>query len=142
VDDDSCQVPAFVAEMLGLPMISLVVKEEIVAGKIRCEQALDDGILVLEAALPVVITTQKGLNEPRYPAFRAIMKAKQRNVDGRDLADLGLDVDSVGQSGAKIRIRALRYPSTRDGGRIIQGDSPEAKSAELVRLLKEEAQVL
>jgi electron transfer flavoprotein beta subunit len=142
VDDDSYQVPAFVAEMLDLPMISMVVKEEIVDGRIYCEQALDSGMLVLESPLPVLMTTQKGLNEPRYPAFRAIMKAKKRDVDGRKMSDLGLEPNAVGDAGAKLKIRSLCYPQTRDGGHIIQGETAAAKAVELVRLLKEEAQVL
>ena len=39
VDDDSCQVPASLAELLDIPQVTCVVKQEIVENKIRCHQA-------------------------------------------------------------------------------------------------------
>ena len=142
VDDDSCQVPAFVAQMLGIAMIAAVIKEEIAAGRICCEQATDAGTLVLETPLPALITTQKGLNEPRYPNMRAIIKARKRAIDERTLEEIGVDPATVGATGARVKIRALQYPPSRGGGKIIDGATAGAKAAELVRLLKEEARVL
>lgn len=136
VDDDSCQVPAHVSKMLSIPMISAVVRQEIENGKITCEQVLDTGALVIEAPLPVLFTTQKGINEPRYPNFRAMMNAKKRPYTTLELKDIGLEMDDVGLGGAKVKIRSLSYPRKRKAGLIIQGHSPRTKAAELVRLLR------
>lgn len=142
VDDDNYQVPAFVSRYLNIPMISLVVNQELDSGSITCEQSIDGGTAVVKAQLPVLITAQKGLNEPRYPAFRAIMKAKKRKVDEREIEDIGLSVDELGTRGAKTRIRSLAYPPERAAGKVIEGGSAIEKAAELVRLLKEEACVI
>jgi len=54
VDDDNYQVGAAVAEYLGIPQISLVVKEEISDGKIRCACSIEGGTVSVEAALPAL----------------------------------------------------------------------------------------
>ena len=136
VDDDSYQVPAHVSQMLNIPMMSAVIRQEIKNRKITCEQALDTGAIMIEAALPVLFTAQKGINEPRYPNFRAMMKAKKRPYQTLELKDIGLGMDDVGQRGARIKIRSLSYPRKRESGLIIQGNSARTKAAELARLLR------
>jgi len=51
VDDDSYLVPSAVAEYLGIPMLSMVVRQEITGRNIQCEQSLQDGTAVVEADL-------------------------------------------------------------------------------------------
>jgi electron transfer flavoprotein beta subunit len=142
VDDDSYLVPALVANKLNLPIISLVTKQETTDSEITCVQSIDGGTAVVKAALPALITTQKGINEPRYPNFRAIMKAKKKKVDERELEDIGLDPENLGVNGAKVKIRAMEFPPERGQGKIIEGSSPAEKAKILVKLLKEEASVI
>lgn len=142
VDDDGYQVPAAVAEYCDLPLVTAVVKEELTDGKITCHQLVEGGTLVVEAPLPMLFTAQKGLNEPRYASLPNIMKAKKKPLEKKSLADIGLDAGAVGAGGAKVTISALAPPPERKGGKMVAGDTPEALAAELVRLLKEEAEVL
>lgn len=142
VDDDNYQVPAFVSNMLNIPLVSLVVKQEIKDNSIVCEQSIDGGTAVVKAALPALITAAKGLNEPLYPNFRAIMKAKKKKVDEREIEDIGLSEDDLGINGAKVKIRSLEYPARRAEGIVVNGGSVQEKAVELVRLLKEEARVI
>ncbi len=143
VDDDNYMVPASVSKMLGVPMISNVAKQDIDGSSITCEQAIDGGVAVLKADLPILMTAAKGINEPRYPAFRAIMKAKKKKVEEKELDDLGFDAEEeLGRAGAKVKIRTMAYPEARAAGKVIEGGSPVEKAAELVRLLKEEACVI
>jgi len=142
VDDDNYQVPAFIAKMRNLPMINLVTRQKIEGNEIICDQAIDGGTAVVKAALPALITAQKGLNQPRYPAFRAIMKAKKQKMDTKALEEIGFDLNDIGISGAKVKIRTLEFPVERSEGKRIEGGSPAQKAAELVRLLKEEASVI
>ncbi len=142
VDDDNYQVPALISKMLNIPMISLVTGQKIEDGSIVCEQSIDGGTAVVKAALPAIITAQKGLNDPRYPAFRAIMKAKKKKVDERELDEIGFDPETLGVAGAKVKIRTLEFPQERAEGKRIEGSTPAEKAAELVRLLKEEANVI
>ena len=140
VDDDNFQVGTALAEFLSIPNISLVVKEEIADGKIRCHRTVEGGTVVLEAPLPALFTTQKGLNEPRYASLPGIMKAKRKPLDIKSLSDIGIDVSEIGEPMAKIV--AMKLPPERDGGKIIKGDSSLSIAAELVNALHKEAKVI
>lgn len=137
VDDDNYLVGPAVAEFLNIPNVSMVTSQEIADGKIRCQRDVEGGKMVVEAALPALITAQRGLNEPRYASLPGIMKAKKKPIDTKTLADLGLEADKP-----KTRIASMQPPQERKGGRIVDGDSAQAKAAELVRLLHEEAKVV
>ncbi len=140
VDDDNFQVGTALAEFLSIPNISLVVKEEIADGKIRCCRTVEGGTVVLETPLPALFTTQKGLNEPRYASLPGIMKAKRKPLDIKSLSDIGIDASEIGEPRAKVL--AMKLPPEREGGRIIKGDSSQAIAAELVKALHEEAKVV
>jgi electron transfer flavoprotein beta subunit len=142
VDDDSYLVPAAVAEYLSIPMIGLVVRQEITGGRIRCEQSLQDGTAVVEADLPVLITTQRGLNQPRYASLPNIMKAKKKPLETRSLAALGLEAALVGSGTAKTRIRSLAFPPQRKVCKMIPGETADEKAVQLVQMLRTEAGVL
>ncbi|MCG6910150.1 MAG: electron transfer flavoprotein subunit beta/FixA family protein [Deltaproteobacteria bacterium] len=140
VDDDNYLVGAAVADKLGLPLINMVFKEEVADGRITCHKTVDGGSVVVEAALPVLFTTQRGLNEPRYASLPGIMKAKKKPLDTKTMADLGLSADDVGA--AKVRVVALKTPPERSGGKMIEGDTAADKAAALVKALHEEAKVI
>ncbi|MBN1932852.1 MAG: electron transfer flavoprotein subunit beta/FixA family protein [Desulfobacterales bacterium] len=140
VDDDNFLVGTAVAEFLNIPNISLVIKEEIIDGRIRCHRTIEGGTVVIESSLPALITTQRGLNEPRYASLPGIMKAKRKPLDVKTLADIGLDVGQFETSG--MHIVSLKFPPERKSGRIIEGESAQVKVSELLRALREEAKVI
>ena len=140
VDDDNFQVGTYVAEFLGIPNISLVIKEEVTDGKIRCYRTVEGGTVVLEAPLPALFTTQRGLNEPRYASLPGIMKAKRKPLDIKSLSDIAIDASEIGEPMAKVV--AMKLPPERTGGKIIKGDSSQAIAAELVKALHVEAKVI
>jgi electron transfer flavoprotein beta subunit len=139
VDDENFYVGTAVAEFLDIPNISLVIKQEIADGKIICHRTIEGGTVVIETHLPALITTQRGLNEPRYASLPGIMKAKKKPIENKTLADLGLEGKLAS---AKIEIVTLTPPPERQRGRLIEGDSAQAKAAELARVLHEEAKVI
>ena len=67
IDYDNNQVGSLVAEMLGLPSISVVVGLTVEGNKVKAEREIEGGKEVVESTMPVVICAQRGLNEPRYP---------------------------------------------------------------------------
>ena len=142
VDEDNYQVAAGVAEYLGIPQISMVIQAELLDGKIKCQRTIEGGTVTVEAELPALFTTQRGLNEPRYASLPGIMKAKKKPVDVKTIADLGLDGASVGQANRKVKIKALNFPPARQAVKMIEGESAQEKAAELVRVLHEEAKII
>ncbi len=142
VDEDNYQVGAAVAEFLGIPHVSLVSKVELLEGRIRCQRSVDGGAVTVEAPLPALFTTQRGLNEPRYASLPGIMKAKKKPLEVKTVAALGLDPARVGAAGRKVVVTALRLPPERKAVRMIAGETPAAMAAELVRVLHEEARLI
>jgi electron transfer flavoprotein beta subunit len=142
LDDDNYSVPSAVAEYLEIPMIGMVVHQEINSGKIMCEHSLQDGTAVVEVDLPALLTTQRGLNQPRYASLPNIMKAKKKPLDTKNLAALGLSAVDFGQAARKTRILSLAFPPQRKICKMITGETTQEKATHLVRALREEAGVL
>lgn len=143
VDDDAAAVGIQVAELLAIPHIAVVNKLDIDAGgrKVLAHRQIEGGIEVVEAPLPVLVTCQKGLNEPRYPSLPGIMKAKQKPLEIWTRDAIGLDAEMIGAAGAKVRTVRVEPPPARPPGRIITGDAATAVK-ELVRVLHEEAKII
>jgi electron transfer flavoprotein beta subunit len=130
VDSDGAAVGTMVAEMLGLPSVSVVVKLEIANGTAIAEREIEGGKEIVQAALPAVFTAQKGLNEPRYPSLKGIMAAKNKPIEEKVPAAAQL----------KVEVVAMRKPPSKNSGKIVGIDASAVP--ELVRLLHEEAKVI
>jgi electron transfer flavoprotein beta subunit len=142
VDEDNYQVASAVAEFLNIPQISMVIKTEMADGKIKCHRTIDGGTVVVEAALPALFTTQRGLNEPRYASLPGIMKAKKKPMEVKTIAELGIDPATVGAANRKIRVAALNFPPQREAVRMVEGEAAADKAVELVKVLHEEAKII
>ena len=130
IDYDDAQVGGLVAEMLGMPSISVVVKLEITGSVAVAEREVEGGNEVVHSKLPVVIMAQKGLNQPRYPALKGIMDAKRKQIEERTISPVE----------SKVEVLALKKPAAKAPGRIVGTDASAVP--ELVRLLREEAKVI
>ena len=130
IDDYNHQVGPLVAELLGLPCVTTVSHLEIEGSNGVAEREIEGGIEVVEFPLPAVLTADKGLNEPRYPALKGIMAAKKKP----------LEVKPVQVGSGSLDVVALTPPPERKEGRIV-GEGAGAVP-ELIRVLREEAKVL
>src|SRR5436189_182366 len=131
IDDYNHQVGPMVAELLDLPCVTTVAHLEIEGMKGVAEREIEGGVEVVEFPLPAVLTTDKGLNEPRYPALKGIMAAKKKPLDVKPA--------TLGAVGGAPEILALTPPPERKEGKIV-GEGPAAGAA-LVGRLREEAKV-
>ncbi len=106
-DDDMAAVGPMTAELLGMPYIcNATVLEVDEAGRARVTRRTEGESLVLEAALPLLVTAEKGLAEPHIPLVTRVMKAMKAQIPCTSLDDLGLaDVEPRG------RVRRLGYHS-------------------------------
>lgn len=132
IDDYNHQVGPMVAELLGLPCVTSVSHLDLADGKGVAEREIEGGIEVCEFPLPAVLTVDKGLNEPRYPALKGIMAAKKKPLE---VKPTGLDAGTGG-----LEVVSMTLPPERKEGWIV-GEGAAA-IPELMRLLREEAKVL
>ena len=140
VGTDNSLVGPMVAELLGYPQVNVVTHMEAGDGKLTAHRELEGAEDVVEAALPAVVTAQKGLNEPRYASLKGIMAAKKIAIETKSVADLGLDEgDIVGQ---RVKITKLELPPEKSGGRKIDGGDAAAAAKEILKYIREEAKAL
>ncbi len=130
VDYDSFQVPSMLAELLGMPSVSVVSKLTVEGGKITAERDIEGGKEVVEATLPCIVSAQKGLNDPRYPKLPDIMKAKSKPIE--EIAAKPVD--------NRTEVIGMEIPSKQRLGKILTDSEADIKS--LVTMLHEEAKVI
>lgn len=130
VDYDNSIVGQLTAELLNFNCVSVVVDFKIDGNKIVTEREIEGGREVVETSLPVVITAQKGLNEPRYASLKGIMAAKKKTIEEKTPAEYQNSVE----------VLSMKKPAMKQAGRILGTDKTAVP--ELVRLLREEAKVI
>jgi electron transfer flavoprotein beta subunit len=138
VGADNSQVPAMVAELLGLPQATVVTKLEVDGASATAVREIEGAMEKVVLNLPAVVTAQKGLNEPRYETLKGIMAAKKKEIPVVKLDELGLRPEELE---SRVEITGLDVPPQRQAGKILQGD-PAETARELVRLLRDEAKVI
>lgn len=130
VDYDNSIVGQLIAEILGYNCVTVVVNLKIEGDKVTAEREIEGGREVVETSLPVVISAQKGLNEPRYASLKGIMAAKKKTIEEKPAAE----------NNNKVEVVQMKKPAAKQPGKIIGTDASAVP--ELVRLLKEEAKVI
>jgi electron transfer flavoprotein beta subunit len=129
-------VGAILAALLDIPQMTVATKVDVEGNTIKVVRPVEGAELVIESSLPCVVTAHKGLNVPRFASLPGIMKARNKPVEVRDAAALGVSMN------AKAEIFRMMPPSARLPGRIISGDDPADKAKELTKMLREEAKAI
>ena len=130
IDDDSNQTGQMLAALLGWGQATFASKVEIDGDKARVTREVDGGLQTIELKMPIVVTTDLRLNEPRYASLPNIMKAKKKPLDEKSAADYGVDVKP------RLKVLKTEEPGGRKAGVKVKD------VAELVDKLKNEAGVL
>ena len=131
VDNQSAATGQMLAELLGLPCVSVAVALEINDRDATVERLAAHGNRErIGVKLPAVITCQKGLNKPRQPNMKGLMNAKKTPID-----------ESPANAPADgVTILRLDPPPPRPPGKIV-GKGPDAAKV-LAGLLRNEAKVI
>jgi len=133
VDSEGMQTPYRLAQALGMPVVSDVVKLTVEGRSAVIEREIEGGGReVVEVGLPCVIGATRGLNEPHYPKLPEILQAKKKEIKMVPMAELGLDADG----GCTEIVRLVATPD-RGQARMLEGSTRE-KVEQLVRLLEQE----
>ncbi|KZZ85908.1 electron transfer flavoprotein subunit beta/FixA family protein [Bacillus sp. SJS] len=138
IDGGSGQVGPRLAELLDIPYVTTITKLEIEGRKATVTRDVEGDSEIIETSLPLLITAQQGLNEPRYPSLPGIMKAKKKPLDELELDDLDLEEDDVEP---KTKTIEIYMPAKKEAGKVLQGEL-DTQVKELVSLLRNEAKVV
>lgn len=138
IDGGSGQVGPRVAELLEIPYITTITKLEISGGNVSVTRDVEGDSEIIETSLPLLVTAQQGLNEPRYPSLPGIMKAKKKPLEELELDDLDLEEEDVE---AKTKTLEIYLPPKKEAGKVLSGEIKD-QVTELVQLLRSEAKVI
>lgn len=134
IDGDTAQVGPGVAELLDLPQITYVKELEYIKDRtIKVQREIEDGYEIIESQLPAVITVLKGINEPRYPSFKKLIKVKKMEVDKLGANQINVEENKIGLDGSPTRVVKIFSPPPK--GSYIQFNGYPKDAAQ--RLYKE-----
>jgi electron transfer flavoprotein beta subunit len=130
------QTGVLLAELLGRPHATIIMKIEAVGGRLRVKRELEAGWFQwVELPLPAVLSIQSGINKPRYATLKGIMAAKKKEIATVERGSLGVP-DSPTQRAERIYV-----PQKTKKTEFITGQ-PKEIAARLIEKLQHEARVL
>jgi electron transfer flavoprotein beta subunit len=122
-DDGECYtIGAVVAEHLGMPSLTQVIKMDVGADGLRCERQAEYGYDTVQIELPAVISVGDAINEPRYPSLKAIMGAKKKPLQAVTTGDVEIDPTKVGRENSAANWSAAKAPPAKAAGEIIEDE--------------------
>ena len=131
IDDDFNQTGQKLAALLNWPQATFASKITIENDEAIVIREVDGGLETLEAKMPIVITTDLRLNEPRYASLPNIMKAKKKEITEISADELNIDYKP------RLEIIKVASPKERGGSVVMLSDA-----AELVKNLKEKEGII
>ena len=137
-DDGECYtIGAVVAEHLGQPSLTQVIKLDIAGEELTCERQAEYGYDTVKVTLPAVISVGDAINEPRYPSLKAIMGAKKKPLETKSAADVGIEADRVGYDHARAHCSDFAAPPAKAAGQIIEDEDTGETVEKIVAWLDE-----
>jgi electron transfer flavoprotein beta subunit len=133
-DTDAGIVGSGIAEILGIPSITVVRKVELADDKVKAERVVSDGIEVIEAPLPCLVTVSAELGEMRSATLQQIIAAKKIPIASMTSQEIGIDPSQLKQS----TLMKLFVPQRETKCLIVEGNTPEEASANLAVKLHED----
>jgi electron transfer flavoprotein beta subunit len=133
-DWDSHALGAATAERLNWPQVTWTSALELKGNILTGKHDVDEGSETFTLELPAVVTTQQGLNEPRYPTLPNIMKAKKKELRKEALEQFDV-TPNLKFTREEIQIKNRLH-------KILDGKDVQAAAVQLVELLRNEARVI
>ena len=130
IDDDANQTGQMLAALLGWAQGTFASDVDLGDGTATVTREVDGGLQTISLKMPVVVTTDLRLNEPRYASLPNIMKAKKKPLETKAPSDYGVD------TAARLEVIETTEPAKREAGVIV------GSVEELVDKLRNEAGVI
>ncbi len=126
IDGETAQVGSQVAERLGIPQITYAEEiQDVSDGHITVKRRIDNGVEVVEAPLPVVITVD-GTAAPCRPRHaKLLMSYKNADIEAWSAADIEADITQCGFSGSPTRVKAVESIVLKAKESRVMGSSDE-----------------
>ena len=126
VDGDTAHVGPSLAEKLGIPHVSCIIKiHEVTEKYLITGRMIEDGTEKVKLSLPGLITVSKGINEPRPPSLKGKITAAKSDITVWSAQDIGADAGKIGLKGSPTRVVKMTIPQHERQGQFLEGDVAE-----------------
>lgn len=136
-DGETGQVGPMVSAILDVPVVTYVRKIALDNHCIVAERVVEEGLELIKASLPAVVTVVKDINQPGFPTLSGKLKAKSREIRVFVPDDLGLSSDDVGLTGSPTRVVKVFRPRLSRDTVMYKQDSAGVATDSLLSFLKE-----
>jgi len=79
-DTYDVQVPAMLGELLSLPYVGYASRIDVEGTNVKVLETYEESAQTVEAPMPLVVSVQSEINEPRYPTLVQIMQASKKPI--------------------------------------------------------------
>ncbi|MCX8118674.1 MAG: electron transfer flavoprotein subunit beta/FixA family protein [Desulfobacterota bacterium] len=118
------QVGPILAELLGLPLITIAASVEAVEKTVRVKRMVSDGYEVLEAPMPCLVTVSSEVGLPRLPGGMGLMMARKKQIPTWKAQDIGVDPSQLDKGKAHMEVIGLSVPTRKTQCEIIAANTP------------------
>ncbi len=118
------QVGSILAEILGLPVVTLACSIEAADKTLRIKRIVKDGFEILEAPMPSLVTVSSEIGLPRLPAGMNLMLARKKQIPVWKPQDIGVDLSELDKGKAHTEIIGLSVPVRKTECEMITGNTP------------------
>ena len=138
IDGDTAQVGPGVSEFLNFPLVTYVRSLTISDGTFTVETLMDEGVVVIEGALPAVMTVVKEATTPRFASLSGWMAAKRTAIPRWGAKDVGAEAALCGLEGSPTKVVKIFAPPTKSGGLRMDGrEEPSAAVEAILKMLQD-----
>ena len=136
IDGDTAQVGPEIAEHLNYPQVTYGLEAEVDGDTIKVKKEVEEGVEVIAAKMPCVVTFTKPAWDPRYPTIKRKMAANRAEIPvigEEELADI--DKTKIGLKGSPTHVKKTFVPQKKTGGMKIKEESNEESAKKLFQVL-------
>ena len=138
IDGDTAQVGPEIAEHLGYPQVTYGLEAEVDGDTIKVKKEVEEGVEVIAAKMPAVVTFTKPAWDPRYPTIKRKMAANRAEIPvigEEELADI--DKTKIGLKGSPTHVKKTFVPQKKTGGMKIKEETAEESAKKLFTVLSD-----
>jgi electron transfer flavoprotein beta subunit len=125
------QVGSILAEILGIPVVTLACDIQVVDKTLRVKRIVSDGFEVVEAPMPSLVTVSGEIGLPRLPAGVRLMMVRKKQIPIWKAQDIEAESSQLDKTKAHTEITGLSVPTRETECEIITGNTPGEAAANL-----------
>src|SRR5512147_2164267 len=129
------QVGSILAEILGIPVVTLACDIQAVDKNLRVKRMLKDGYEVVEAPMPSLVTVSSEIGLPRLPGGMGLMLARKKQIPVWKAQDIGAEPSQLDKANAHTEVTSLSVPIRKTECEIIAGGTASEAAVNLASKL-------